>query len=51
MLVNLKLSVWRKLISKLKYFIRECKKKDKIIKAQKAEIDSIRDGFIAIKDV
>ena len=51
MLVKLKLDVWKKLILKLKYFIRECKKKDKIIEAQKAEIDSIRAGFTATKDV
>jgi len=51
MLVNLKLNVWKKLISKLKYFIRECKKKDAIIEAQNAQIKSIEENFIGTKNI
>ena len=51
MLVKLKLNIWKSLVSKLRYFKKECKKKDKIIKAQKAEIDSIRESFMSAKDI
>ena len=51
MLVKLKLKAWKTLVSKLRYFKKECKKKDKIIKAQKAQIDSTRESFTQTKNI
>ena len=49
MLVKLKLKIWDSLIRKLRYLRKECKKKDKVIKAQKAQINSLRESFTQTK--
>ena len=40
------LKTWNRLISKLKYFRKECKKKDAIIKALEEQLSTLRGMYV-----
>jgi len=51
-MVKLNLKQWRKLVNKLRYLKRECKKKDKIIIAYEKQVKAIKANFNqATKDI
>jgi len=40
------LETWNKLIAKLRYYKKECRKKDKIIKALEDQLSTLKDMYV-----